>query len=98
MSEPVRVSGGVTDVAEPRAGAGGRSGSRSRCVTVVVGMVLTWETPRVFVSRATVFPPVSVANAVAGQRYINDMQAAINSFTVRDEVAGGAGCAPFGLR
>ena len=56
-------------------------------VTVVVGMVLTWETPRVFVSRATVFPPVSVANAVAGQRYINDMQAAINSFTVRDEVA-----------
>lgn len=86
MSEPVRVSGGVTDVAE-RAWRWWPIGLAVAVVTVVVGMVLTWETPRVFVSRATVFPPVSVANAVAGQRFINDMQAAINSFTVRDEVA-----------
>jgi hypothetical protein len=56
-------------------------------VTAIVGLVVTWETPRVFVSRATVFPPVTVTNALAGQRYINDMQAAINSFVVRNDVA-----------
>ena len=56
-------------------------------VTAIVGLGVTWETPRVFVSRATVFPPVTVTNALAGQRYINDMQAAINSFVVRNDVA-----------
>jgi hypothetical protein len=86
VSEPVRVSGGVGDVAA-RARRWWPIGVVVAVVTAIVGLTLTWETPRVFVSRATVFPPVSVTNALAGQRYINDMQAAINSFTVRNDVA-----------
>ena len=56
-------------------------------VTAVVGLAVTWESPQAYVSRATVFPPSSVTTAVAGQRYITDMQAAINSAVVREDVA-----------
>ena len=48
---------------------------------------MTWESPRVYVSRATVYTPSSVANVAAAQRYIADLQAAINSPTVQQDVA-----------
>ena len=86
MSEPVRVSAGVGDVAA-RARRWWPVGLIVAVVTAVVGLAVTWETPRVFVTRATVFPPVTVTSSLAGQRYINDMQAAVNSFTVQSDVA-----------
>jgi hypothetical protein len=56
-------------------------------ITAAIGLSLTWESPRVYVSRATVFAPSSVANVAAAQRYIADMQAAINSPPVQQDVA-----------
>jgi hypothetical protein len=86
VSEPVRVSGGVGEVAE-RAWRRWPIGLAVAAVTAVVGLALTWETPRVYVSRATLYAPASVTNTVAGQRYITDLQAAINSFPVQQDVA-----------
>jgi hypothetical protein len=86
VAEPVRVSGGVSDVAG-RARRWWPIGLVVAIVTAIVGLAMTWETPRVFVTRATVFPPSSVTTALAGQRYINDLQAAINSFPVQRDVA-----------
>jgi hypothetical protein len=56
-------------------------------ITAAIGLSLTWESPRVFVSRATVYAPSSIANVAAAQRYIADLQAAINSPTVQQDVA-----------
>jgi hypothetical protein len=56
-------------------------------VTAVIGLALTWETPRLYVSRATVYPPAGVTNASAGQRYAADLNAAVQSSTVRSDAA-----------
>jgi hypothetical protein len=56
-------------------------------VTAVIGLALTWETPRLYVSRATLYPPASVTNAAAGQRYAADLNAAVHSPTVRSDAA-----------
>ena len=56
-------------------------------IAAAIGLSLTWESPRVYVSRATVYAPSSVANVAAAQRYIADLQAAINSPTVQQDVA-----------
>jgi hypothetical protein len=56
-------------------------------VTAVIGLALTWEAPRLYVSRATVYPPASVTSAAAGQRYAADLNAAMHSPTVRSDAA-----------
>ena len=56
-------------------------------VTAVIGLALTWEPPRLYVSRATVYPPASVTSATAGQRYAADLDAAVHSPTVRSDAA-----------
>ena len=56
-------------------------------VVAAIGLALTWESPRVYVSRATAYAPSSVANATAAQRYLTDLQAAVNSATVQQDVA-----------
>jgi hypothetical protein len=56
-------------------------------VVAAIGLALTWESPRVYVSRATAYAPSGVANATAAQRYMTDLQAAINSATVQQDVA-----------
>ena len=63
-------------------------------VTALVGLAVAWESPHVFQSRATVFVPANVTNQAAGQRYIADMEAAINSATVKDDVARAIGVSP----
>ena len=35
-------------------------------VTAVIGLALTWEPPRLYVSRATVYPPAVVTNRPPG--------------------------------
>lgn len=60
-------------------------------VTAVIGLALTWEPPRLYVSRATVYPPIGVANAAAGQRYAADLNAAVHSPTVRSDAAESSG-------
>ena len=59
-------------------------------VTAVIGLALTWEPPRLYVSRATVYPPASVTSAAAGQRYAADLNAAVHSPTVRSDAAASA--------
>jgi hypothetical protein len=56
-------------------------------VTAVIGLALTWEPPRLYVSRATVYPPAVVTSAAAGQRYAADLNAAVQSRTVRSDTA-----------
>jgi hypothetical protein len=56
-------------------------------VTAVIGLALTWEPPRLYVSRATVYPPAGVTSATAGQRYAADLDAAVHSPTVRADAA-----------
>jgi hypothetical protein len=62
-------------------------GAAVAAITAAIGLSLAWESPRVYVSRATVYAPSSVANAAGAQRYIADLLAAINSPTVQQDVA-----------
>jgi hypothetical protein len=59
-------------------------------VTAVIGLALTWEAPRLYVSRATVYPPALVTSVAAGQRYAADLNAAMHSPTVRSDAAEGS--------
>ena len=60
-------------------------------VAAIIGLALTWEPPRLYVSRATVYPPAVVTNAAAGQRYAADLNATVQSRTVRSDTAERAG-------
>ena len=60
-------------------------------VTAVIGLALTWEPPRLYVTRATVYPPAVVTNAAAGQRYAADLNAAVHTPTVREDAAESSG-------
>ncbi len=66
-------------------------------VTALVGLAVAWEAPYVFRTRATVFVPGSVSSQGAGQRYISDMEAAINSAAVKGDVARDLGVPPSAL-
>jgi hypothetical protein len=93
MSETTRVTGWLSDLAG-RARPFWPIGVVVAVITALVGIAVAWEAPHVFRSRVTAFVPATVATSGAGQLYISDMDAAINSAAVKGDVARDLGVAP----
>jgi hypothetical protein len=89
VTPPVRLADLVS-----RAGRFWQIGVLVALVAALVGLAVSWETPRVFRTRATVFLPAGVTNAAVAQRYASDLQAAINSGLVKRDVAHDLGLQP----
>jgi hypothetical protein len=93
VTEPVRLAGGYGDFVT-RAGRFWQIGVLVALVAALVGLAVSWETPRVYRTRATVYLPAAVTNAAVVSRYAGDLQAAINSGLVRRDVAHDVGVQP----